>query len=153
MDEFLLGHVEIEWETERLAHVFNMQPERAALTSVEVRPVMSGNAFFARVRLGGNWSLDLTLINQTYFAAVLSTRASSSTSEYSVSRAQAIVIPKRTSYKFLGAIIAIIGAVQILIFVVLRNYNASLNQRFEDIKAQVVVDRDNASPQIKRKIE
>jgi hypothetical protein len=142
MDAFLLAHLEVSWDSGLGGQVFNLQPERSLLSKFEFRPFITGDAAHAKLTFPPHWFLDLTLYNGSYFTAVLSARETSGTAEYRVTHAQVPVVRPESRFGKWTVIGLIVVAVQIVIFFALRRYSASLTQRIDDVKAQVIIDLD-----------
>jgi hypothetical protein len=150
IESFFLAHLELEFETDFTGRIFTLQPAREFMSSFGLQPLVAGVSFSARLKLPGNWTLDLRLTEGGQFSAVASTRSSSATVEYSArKRAQvAVAGSSRRMWWIFGAVF--IG-VQVFLFIILRNYRASLNKKIDNLRETVTIDLDKIKPEKKRK--
>jgi hypothetical protein len=150
IESFFVAHLELEFETDFSGRIFTLQPAREFMSSFGFQPIVTGVSFAARLSLPRNWSLDLRLKEGGSFAAVVSTRTSSGTVEYSARKRVQVAVTgsSRRMWWIFGGIF--IG-VQLLLFVILRNYRASLTKKIDNLRETVTIDLDRMKPEKKRK--
>jgi hypothetical protein len=108
IETFLIGHVQVEWESETVGHVFTMQPERRLLTHVDFRQSGSGPVYSAQANLSQQWFFNISVFDPWYVEALVSAAGLRGALHYGVRRA---TTPKGSqvdyrSWLFIGIIIA-----------------------------------------------
>jgi hypothetical protein len=82
IDSFLLAHLELEFDTDLAGRIYTIGPTREFMSPFGFQPLVPGVSLSTRIRLLGNWSLDLRLIEGSSFTAIASTRLGAGTIEY-----------------------------------------------------------------------
>jgi len=117
IDSFLLAHLEVELDGEMSGKIFTRSPDREFRSNFRFRPIVPGVSFSTKVRLFGNWSLDLRLLaDVAAFTAVASTRGLSDTVEYSAKKRPKQVAAASTGRGWIiGGVSVAVAAVSLLI--------------------------------------
>jgi hypothetical protein len=69
IEAYLIAHLEIEWESDTLGHVFTMVADRKHVTHVDFRPVIGEAIYSATAKISPLCNVDIRVINQSYVRA------------------------------------------------------------------------------------
>jgi hypothetical protein len=111
IESFLLAHLELEFDTDLAGRIYTMGPTREFMSPFAFQPLVPGVSLSTRIRLLGNWSLDLRLIEGASFTAIASTRLGAGTIEYVAKKRpkQAVRPSKRGRWLIVAAAAALVA--------------------------------------------
>jgi hypothetical protein len=114
IESFLVAHLELEFDADLAGRIYTMGATREFMSPFGFQPLVPGVSLSTRIRLLGNWSLDLRLIEGSSFTAIASTRVGSGTIEYVAKKR-----PKQSVQPSHGGWWLIVGAVALVVIGVL----------------------------------
>jgi hypothetical protein len=145
IESFLTAHLEIEWESGTLGHVFTMQPQRKLLTHLEFQPVTGEATYSATAKVGPSLIFNLSVINQSYMKAIINPGSF----KYEIQRVT-VAERKEVSFHSWIAIGAVTVAFQIPLCTLLWRYGRKTNDGVDKETKDPADEANNAEQQRKK---
>ena len=152
--DFVAGHFEIEFLSEFTGQIYSLLPSRHLMSNFEFRPVGLTMSVVTRIKLDSGESMQLTFVNGTHFSAAVSRKGTTKAVEYLVVRPSAVTEGSgQSKLKFWLYIGVLALAIQIFLWLMLRACRSNLDDKFDKIRENMVIDLDQYGKEPKIKEE